>query len=71
MKTTFLIIALLVDGTMQIEQTFYMPNLDACEKVAEHQAVVTSYPDRFLYCREIAGLVHTSDFNTGNDFSPD
>lgn len=53
MKTAMLIIAVLADGSWQTESVHTMPSLADCEKVAHHQAVIDSYPERMLLCREL------------------
>ncbi len=59
MNMTVLIIAMAVNGELHIEQAYPMENFAECESVAEHRAVLESYPERVLYCMD-AAMIHES-----------
>ncbi|SBW01139.1 hypothetical protein KL86DPRO_11905 [uncultured delta proteobacterium] len=61
MKTAILIIAVLADGSWQTESAYTMRSLADCEKVARHRAVIDSYPERILLCRELLTTINPPD----------
>lgn len=50
MKATFFVIAVLLNGSVQVESVYPMSGPLECEEVATHQAVLDSYPQRVLFC---------------------
>ena len=53
MKTAVFIIAVFVNGNLQTEAAYPMPDLAACRQVASHRAILDSYPGRQRLCMEI------------------